>query len=141
MAGPSILVVEDNHLLRWCVCSGLKEHGYSVRAASSAEDAQRMNFEEPVCVLITDWRLENMGSGFEVLERMKQRFPQISSILISAEADPQLSSQAQRRGFDYVIEKPCPLADILHAVSLLTGNSASPETRSGGLEKQNGETR
>jgi DNA-binding NtrC family response regulator len=128
MARPRVLLVEDNRLLRWCVCTELDRRGCAVLAAETMDEALRLNFDQPVNVLITDCRLAEGHDGFEVLARVRERHPGIGSILISAEADPQLASKARSAGFNFVIEKPCPVEEIIGAIRALTAPLAQGAT-------------
>lgn len=121
MKSPRVLLVEDNRLLRWCVCSELHRGGCAVVAPETVEEVMRLDFSTPVNVLVTDCRLADGHNGFEVLACVRARYPQIGSILISADADPHLASRARAAGFDVVIEKPCLVAEIVGAVRALTG--------------------
>ncbi|MBI1750778.1 MAG: response regulator [Acidobacteria bacterium] len=125
MKSPRVLLVEDNRLLRWCVCSELHRGGCAVVAPETVDEVMRLDPTQPVNVLVTDCRLADGHNGFEVLACVRQRYPQIYSILISAEADPQLASRARAAGFDVVIEKPCRVAEIVGAVRALAGGGSA----------------
>lgn len=121
MKSPSVLLVEDNKLLRWCVCSELHRGGCAVMAPETVDEVMRLDPAQPVNVLVTDCRLADGHNGFEVLATLRQRYPKICAILISAESDPQLAMRARKAGFDVVIEKPCRVEEIVGAVRALTG--------------------
>jgi two-component system nitrogen regulation response regulator GlnG len=123
MSDRRVLLVEDNRLLRWCVCSGLTQHGFQVLAPETVEEVIGKPLDPPPAVLITDWRLSAGHDGFDVLQRVRRQYPGIGSVLISAEADDQLSRRAHSAGFDFVIEKPCPVAEIVEAVSKLSNGN------------------
>lgn len=122
MESPRVLLVEDNRLLRWCVCNELHRGGCAVVAPETVEEVMRLDPAQPVNVLVTDCRLADGHNGFEVLACVRERYPKISSILISAESDPQLATRARAAGFDVVIEKPCRVEEIVGAVRALTGS-------------------
>jgi len=121
MERPTVLLVEDNRLLRWCVSCALNSGGCSVLAPETVEEALRLMPGQKFNVLVTDCRLTDGHDGFEILARIREQYPQISSILISAESDPQLTMRAQQAGFNVIIEKPCPVAEIVGAVHALAG--------------------
>jgi CheY-like chemotaxis protein len=121
MKSPSVLLVEDNRLLRWCVCSELHRGGCAVVASETVDEVLRLDPSQPMNVLVTDCRLADGHDGFEVLATVRERYPQICAILISAEADPQLALRARNAGFDVVIEKPCRVSEIVGAVRTLAG--------------------
>ncbi len=125
----SVLLVEDNQLLRWWLTNSLEGEGYCVVAPETVDEAISMAGVTPFDALITDWRLTQGHDGLEILNRVRERFPGTLAILISAEADAQLSAQAQAGGFDLVIEKPFPVAEIVGAVKRLSEH-VRPEVRS-----------
>ncbi len=119
MSRLSVLLVEDNQLLRWWMTSTLQRVGCCVVAPTSAEDALAVAGAARFDVLITDWRLADGHDGFEVLGRIRERFPETLAILISAEAGAELADRARSMGFDLVIAKPFPVAEIVAAVQSL----------------------
>ena len=125
MKSPRVLLVEDNRLLRWCVCSELHCGGCAVVAPETVDEVMRLDPAQTVNVLVTDCRLADGHNGFEVLARVRERYPEICAILISAEADPQLAVRARDAGFDVVIEKPCRVAEIVGAVRALTSATST----------------
>lgn len=125
MKSPRVLLVEDNRLLRWCVCSELHRGGCAVVAPETVEEVMRLDPAQTVNVLVTDCRLADGHDGFEVLACVRARYPKIGSILISANADPQLATRARTAGFDVVIEKPCRVEEIVGAVRSLAGGFAA----------------
>src|SRR5574337_2152110 len=116
MSRPTVLLVEDNQLLRWCVTCSLQKEGCSVAAANSVEEALRLATVSAFDVLITDWRLADGHNGLEVLARVRENCPRTLAILISAEAGAELADRARTSGFDVVLEKPFPAAEIVNAV-------------------------
>lgn len=114
-----VLLVEDNQLLRWWMVSNLQREGFSVLAPPSVEEAMSMAASTPVHVLITDWRLAHGHKGSEVLTLVRRKSPLALAILISAEAGAELSDHARANGFDIVIQKPFPLAEIVDSVHRL----------------------
>ncbi len=120
MDEPTVLLVEDHPLLRWWMTSSLQHEGYSVFAPKTLGEAMTLAAVFPFDVLITDWRLAEGHTGGEVLARVREKFPQTLAILISAEASTDLPEHARALGFDVVIEKPFPPAEILGAVQSLS---------------------
>ncbi len=112
----SVLLVEDNQLLRWWMSCCLQREGFVVVAPTSVEEAMSAASKAPYEVLITDWRLAEDHNGFEVLARVREKSPSALAILISAEASSELPERARALGFDLIIEKPFPVAEIVGAV-------------------------
>jgi CheY-like chemotaxis protein len=119
---PTVLLVEDNSLLRWWMTSSLSNEGYRVAAPESVEEAINLAGVTPFDVLITDWRLAEGHDGLEILNRARRKDPTTVAVLVSAEAEADFSERARGLGFDLVIEKPFGVADIVAAVHELAGH-------------------
>jgi len=68
---------------------------------------------EPV-VLITDAKMPEMD-GYELIRRMKARFPSLVTVMLTGMVDPE---NPEHTDCDHHLEKPCDIQDIL---SLLPG--------------------
>jgi CheY-like chemotaxis protein len=121
----SILLVEDNPLLRWWMTNSLRLDGCRVTAPESVREAISLAAHSSFDLLITDWRLAQGHHGSEILSCVRENFPQTLAILVSAEAGAELSDRARARGFDLVIEKPFPAAEFIGAVHGLVGRNQS----------------
>jgi len=116
---PKVLVVEDNRLLRWWMTSSLEHAGFVVEAPETLSEALQICDTSAIEMLVTDWHLREpaaAGDGFEVLAHARRHSPQVFAVLISAEADAELTGAARNAGFDVVIQKPFPVAEIVGAV-------------------------
>jgi DNA-binding response OmpR family regulator len=113
---PKVLVVEDNRLLRWWMTSSLEHAGFAVEAPETFSEALQICDSAAIEMLVTDWHLREQGDGFEVLEHARRHSPKVFAVLISAEADAELTGAARTAGFDVVIQKPFPVAEIVGAV-------------------------
>lgn len=122
---PKLLLVEDNPLLRWWMNSTLEQEGFRVTALDSLDAFHRLDSAAPFDVLVTDWRLNDGHTGLDVLRLARGRYPEIVAVLVSAEASPQFADQARASGFDLVLEKPVPSAEIIAAVFQVAGKHAA----------------
>ncbi len=68
MKRNKLLVVDDEHLIRWSLEQNLKKQGYEVVTAGSGEDALRLVREEQPDLVLLDIQLPGI-SGIEVLHR------------------------------------------------------------------------
>jgi len=119
MHAPTILLVEDNQLLRWWLASSLKDEGFEVTAPRSIDESVALADRVPFDLLITDWRLADGHDGLEMLQRARKTDSETLAVLISAETTADFSERARQDGFDIVIEKPFPVAQIVDAVHSL----------------------
>ena len=127
MSAPRVLLVEDNRLLRWWMASSLESGGFAVLAPESSDEALKMAGTWPVDLLVTDWRLGDGPDGFEVLAHARLFSPGLFAVLISAEADEGLAEHARAAGFNVVIRKPFPVAEIVAAARTASGSAGREE--------------
>jgi CheY-like chemotaxis protein len=120
MEHATILLIEDNQLLRWCMTKNLTREGFLVVAPDTVEEALSTGTQFPFDVLLIDWRLPDGHTGCEVLAAVRQVFPHTPSILISAEADNELAARAIAAGFDRVLQKPAAISEIVSAIQACT---------------------
>ncbi len=106
-----ILVVDDEHLIRWSLEQNLKKQGYEVLTAGSGEDALKIVQEESPDLILLDIQLPGIN-GLEVLERVKDFDDEIIVIMVTALGVLETAVQAMRMGaFDYV-NKPFNLDEL-----------------------------
>jgi DNA-binding NtrC family response regulator len=106
-----ILVVDDEHLIRWSLEQNLKKQGYEVFTAGSGEDALRLVREEAPDLMLLDIQLPGI-SGLEVLERVKEMEEETTVIMVTALGVLETAVKAMRMGaYDY-INKPFNLDEL-----------------------------
>lgn len=103
----SILLVEDDELIRTSVANTLRRHGYTVEAASDPMEAFKMIFVHKPKLVITDKIMPKLG-GYEFLEAVRNipEFRFTPMILMTANATPDEEHVAFKKGFFDVILKP-----------------------------------
>lgn len=102
MASETILIVDDEKLVRWSLRQKCQEWGYQVLEAESGASGLRMAHAGAPDLVLLDVRLPDIG-GLEVLKQLKQNGDARAAIMITA--DPQLEDvkQALKAGaFDFV---------------------------------------
>ncbi|HEY5673963.1 MAG TPA: sigma-54 dependent transcriptional regulator [Malonomonas sp.] len=111
MLKNKILVVDDEHLIRWSLEQNLKKQGYEVTTAGSGEDALRLLQEESPDLVLLDVQLPGMN-GMEVLERIKELDEEVIVIMVTALGVLETAVMAMRLGaYDY-INKPFNLDEL-----------------------------
>ncbi len=106
-----ILVVDDEHLIRWSLEQNLKKQGYDVSTAGSGEDALRLLQEETPDLMLLDIQLPGMN-GMEVLEKVKELEEDVIVIMVTALGVLETAVKAMRLGaYDY-INKPFNLDEL-----------------------------
>ncbi len=79
----TILVVEDESLVRMNIAMELENVGYRVCEAVDADDALRVLAEEPVSVLFTDVDMPGSMNGLELASLIRVRFADMPIIVVS----------------------------------------------------------
>jgi len=75
--GRTILVVEDEALLRDLVAFELAEAGFEVIEASTAEEGRDVLDQRPVAALFTDIRLPGPMDGWQLAEQARAMNPRL----------------------------------------------------------------
>ncbi|MBM3833907.1 MAG: sigma-54-dependent Fis family transcriptional regulator [Verrucomicrobia bacterium] len=113
---PPLLVVDDEKNMRLSLEAVMEEEGYQFRAADSAEAALRLLEQEQFFMVITDARLGGM-SGYEFLGHLRNRWPNLPVLMITAYATPKLAVEAIKAGAIDYLAKPFAPEELLHAVA------------------------
>ncbi len=116
MSKERILIVDDEHLIRWSLSQPLVKSGYIVDTAESGNEAQsKMATFKPEMVLL-DIRLPD-ANGLELLERFKAEVEDLIVIMITAYADVGSTVEAFKLGAEDYIGKPFNLEAVQQVIS------------------------
>jgi two-component system, NtrC family, response regulator AtoC len=111
MARETILVVEDEKLIRWSVRERLKQEGFQVMEAETGSEAFQAMEEEVPDLLLLDYRLPDT-TGLQILEKVHRDMPEVSVIMMTAYGTVESAVQAMKLGaFDY-LTKPVNLDEL-----------------------------
>jgi len=104
---PSVLVVDDEALIRWSLAEMLGERGYSVTEAGDGRMAVAAieNADVPFDVVLLDYRLPD-SADLRLLEKVRNLAPTSQVIMITAHSSPELAQGAAALGAYRVISKP-----------------------------------
>jgi len=100
----TILVIDDEEVMREILDSVLSSEGYRVKLAATGEEGRDVAAREPIDVAIVDVMLPDQ-SGIDVLDELKKMDPELVAIMITAFASVETGIEAMKRGaFDYVMK-------------------------------------
>jgi two-component system, NtrC family, response regulator AtoC len=106
-----ILVVDDEHLIRWSLEQNLKKQGYDVVTAATGEDALKILKEDAPDLMLLDIQLPGID-GLTVLERVRESEDDIVVIMVTALGVLETAVKAMRMGaYDY-LNKPFNLDEL-----------------------------
>ncbi len=116
-ASETILLVEDEEMVRALAQAILERNGYRVLAARNAQDALCFAQErpEPIHLLLTDAIMPNM-SGPVLAERVVALRPDIKVLLMSGYTDRELSSTTIGKPETPFLQKPFTPQKLAHKV-------------------------
>ncbi len=98
----SILIVDDEPLIRQSLFEILRIEGYTVFMASSGEEAIETLKKSAVDIVLTDLKLPKM-TGIELLSEIKNQSPRTEIILITGYGSIETAVEAMKKGaFDYI---------------------------------------
>lgn len=97
----SVLVVDDDHDLRYILSVRLVSAGYMVYGAANGLEALVQMEKYPVDVVLTDYRMPKMD-GFEFLSLCRMKWPGTPVIVFSAEQDDLAHEALERGAFAWV---------------------------------------
>jgi excisionase family DNA binding protein len=103
--GPLVLVVDDDARLREFVRVNLEMEGYTVREASSADEALAALEDQAPQLVLLDVVMPGID-GWQMLQRMQERHGSIPVIMFSGKVDDESAADAEQRGARAFVGKP-----------------------------------
>jgi DNA-binding NtrC family response regulator len=110
MPNATILVVDDEPLIRWSLVERLRAEGYHLfEAGNGAEALDRV--EDGVDLVLLDYKLPDTD-GLTVLRRIKEHDPDVLVILLTAYATVDTAVEAMKTGAYHFANKPFNVDDV-----------------------------
>jgi CheY-like chemotaxis protein len=116
MKKKTLLVADDELLIRWSIGEAFKDH-YTVLSAASVDEALAQLERQPVDVLITDLKMPGR-SGMELVEYARGHQPDAKVFVITAYGSDETLERCYTLDVDGYIRKPFELRMIRDMVDL-----------------------
>ncbi|HEA69242.1 MAG TPA: sigma-54-dependent Fis family transcriptional regulator [Desulfobacterales bacterium] len=101
---PSILIIEDDRLMRRSLADFCRNNSYTPFSAADAKEGLALFTKHPVGVVLLDMRLPD-ASGLDVLSEIKKIDEDVAVIMMTAFPDVKSAVETIKKGaFDYVIK-------------------------------------
>jgi DNA-binding NtrC family response regulator len=110
MQPPTILVVDDESLIRFALSERLTAEGYRVVEAETAAEAMAKS-HDGIDLVLLDYRLPD-GDGLSVLRHIKEHSPETLVILLTAHTGVEVAVEAMKQGAYHYASKPFNLDEI-----------------------------
>jgi two-component system, NtrC family, response regulator AtoC len=112
---PTVLVVDDEQLIRWSLGERLKADGLHIVEAGTAHEALE-RFGPDIDLVLLDYRLPD-SDGLRVLKKMKVTQPDVPIILLTAFSSIETAVEAMKQGAYHYANKPFNLDEIALVVA------------------------
>ena len=116
MARATILLVDDDDVLRQTLAAVLQAHDYEVTTAGSVSEALKLITAESFDVLLSDLHMPGRGDGLTVVSAMRHANPKAVTILLSAFPEMDAAAQAILLQTDQILVKPMNIPALIEAI-------------------------
>ncbi|OGQ91566.1 MAG: response regulator receiver protein, partial [Deltaproteobacteria bacterium RIFOXYC2_FULL_48_10] len=118
MEKKNILIVDDEKNIRLTMSHSLETLGIPIQTAVNGEEALQMLDETPFGLVFLDLKMPGMD-GMEVLRRIKNHWPKIRVIIITAHGTIESAVEAMKLGAVDFIQKPFSPGEIRDLATLV----------------------
>ncbi|PYT10648.1 MAG: DNA-binding response regulator [Acidobacteria bacterium] len=113
---PHILVVDDEPNVRKVLGAMLEQAGYLTTRAATGDEALGLVRAQDPDLVITDLKMPGMD-GLDLLRRLKEGFPEIPVILLTAHGTVEAAVEAMKQGALDFLAKPFDKTRVLEIVA------------------------
>jgi len=123
-----VLVVDDEKNIRLTFSETMTQMGFDTRTASNGEEALTKMQGAEFDLVLLDLRMPGMD-GIEVLRRIRERYPKVRVIMITAHGTVESAVEAMKLGAVDFIQKPCTPDEIRGLVGKVMEREAIDESK------------
>lgn len=122
---PSLLIVEDDAILRGRLARAFRERGFEVREAADGDAALQLAQADPPEHAVVDLRMPGR-SGLEVVQALKEADPSTVIVVLTGYGSIATALEAVRLGATHYLTKPADADDILAAFARASSSPPPP---------------
>jgi DNA-binding NtrC family response regulator len=111
---PTVLIVEDELLIRWAIAEHLQDCGFKIVTASNAEEAISAieRYRSTIHVVFSDVRMPGRIDGFGLANWIAKHRPDVAVVLTSGHADNQQAAEQPCEKQPEIVRKPYDFRDV-----------------------------
>jgi DNA-binding NtrC family response regulator len=110
MPNATVLIVDDEELIRWSLRERLKADGYEILEAGTGRDAVKQ-FKAGVDLVLLDYRLPDTD-GLSVLRELKKLDPDVLVILLTSFVSVEIAVESMKLGAFHFANKPFNVDEV-----------------------------
>jgi DNA-binding response OmpR family regulator len=128
MAATTILLVDDDEIIRHTLSKLLTQEGFEVNTAASVSEALGLINSDVYDVLLSDLHMPGAGDGLTVVSAMRHANPKAVTMLLSSFPEMEAAAHAILAQADDILVKPIELSALVKAIKkrLSDGPSGPP---------------
>ena len=114
-----VLIVDDEESLLLTIQAGFDGYrdAFEVVTARNGKEAIKVLESLPISLVVTDLKMPEMD-GFELLGYLKNDFPQIPVIVMTAFGTPEIETRLSQGGMIRMLEKPVDFEELTQLIQL-----------------------
>jgi DNA-binding response OmpR family regulator len=128
LAATTILLVDDDEVIRHALSKLLTNEGFEVTTAGSVPEALRLINSALYDVLLSDLHMPGAGDGLTVVSAMRHANPKAVTMLLSSFPEMEAAAHAILLQADDILVKPMELSALVKAITKRLSDGPSGPT-------------
>ncbi len=116
VVNKSLLVIDDEKLVRWAIQQIMGRENFRVVSASDGDEAMEKIEQDQFDVIITDLVMPGKN-GIDVARKVKTLHPESKVIMMTAYSSELDKDEARKAGVSFFLDKPFQMDEVKRAVS------------------------
>ncbi len=111
MGRQTLIVCDDEELIRWSLCTHLESEGFLCVPAEDGEDCLEKVSEHAPSLVLLDLKMPKLG-GLEVLRELRRQGQEVPVIVLTAHGEVDSAIEATRLGARAFMSKPFDVREV-----------------------------